>query len=338
MKNLWILFFIISSTTIWAQNTLYKDAVIDYVTDSSKEPYRALIAGCSCATPCGSAAIYTSAPASWSVESPRYAETPVIAAHSTSPIQCFTFTANNTSENIDMGSLTVGFGCGFSKFNWTVYDVSCTLVGSGNIGNTTVSGLTCGNNYVLCLSFKSNCDVDSISPYLYNGNCSTFPITLVSFDAAYNSTKQNTKLTWETASEISNKEFTIERTGDGENWEDIATIPGAGNSDIPNYYFIIDQNPIIGTSYYRLEQTDYDGHSTYSDIVVITIPSRVIFIPTYDGFTLNVKEGDLTVYDMLGRQVYNCNAESRFYPLQTGFYIVSIGTSFGEYEYKMDIR
>ena len=45
--------------------------------------------------------------------------------------------------------------------------------------------------------------------------------------------------------------------------------PGAGNSTNTRYYTDVDENPLSGYSYYRLKQTDYDGHYTYSEIKTI---------------------------------------------------------------------
>ena len=44
-------------------------------------------------------------------------------------------------------------------------------------------------------------------------------------------------------------------------------MPGAGNSFTPLTYIAYDGNPLPGTSYYRLKQTDYDGQFEYSSLV-----------------------------------------------------------------------
>lgn len=83
------------------------------------------------------------------------------------------------------------------------------------------------------------------------------PVELISFDVTpYNSAA---KITWKTASEKNNDFFTVERSKDSTSYEEIQKVAGAGNSNNPRNYEVIDAHPFPGTSYYRITQTDYDG-------------------------------------------------------------------------------
>jgi hypothetical protein len=73
-------------------------------------------------------------------------------------------------------------------------------------------------------------------------------------------------LKWTTASEKDNDFFTVERSVDGTDFEKILTLPGAGNSAVQRNYSASDKEPVMGVSYYRLKQTDYNGKFTYSEI------------------------------------------------------------------------
>lgn len=96
---------------------------------------------------------------------------------------------------------------------------------------------------------------------------SGLPIELLSFDAFYNG--NSVDVVWATATESNNDYFTIERCNDGIHFTPIVITDGAGNSNIQIDYLETDFDPLTGTSYYRLKQTDYNGVSTYSDIVVV---------------------------------------------------------------------
>ena len=96
------------------------------------------------------------------------------------------------------------------------------------------------------------------------------PIELISFTAKPTDNGK-VQLYWITGSEINNDYFTIERSIDGLNFHELATIPGAGNSNETLNYSLTDKNPFFGISYYRLKQTDYDGQFTYSNIIVIKL-------------------------------------------------------------------
>ncbi len=91
----------------------------------------------------------------------------------------------------------------------------------------------------------------------------SLPIKLIYFTAKLNSDIVN--LDWATAAEVNNNFFTIERSADGEHFESLFTKPGAGNSTTNLYYSASDENPLQGFSFYRLKQTDYDGHYSFSD-------------------------------------------------------------------------
>lgn len=70
-----------------------------------------------------------------------------------------------------------------------------------------------------------------------------------------------------TVSEINNDFFDIERSLDGIVFTSIGTMAGAGNSQEPLAYTWKDRTPMKGTNYYRIKQTDFDGHSVVSDVV-----------------------------------------------------------------------
>ena len=78
--------------------------------------------------------------------------------------------------------------------------------------------------------------------------------------------QQNGLVKWSTASESDNDYFTIEKSNDLENWQEIATINGAGNStSIIHYMFEIENLLKEKSGYYRLKQTDFNGQFSYSD-------------------------------------------------------------------------
>jgi hypothetical protein len=74
------------------------------------------------------------------------------------------------------------------------------------------------------------------------------------------------QLDWVTASETNNDFFTIEKSKDGQVWDFVTEVDGAGNSNTELTYQTFDPRPYAGVSYYRLKQTDFDGEFTYSNI------------------------------------------------------------------------
>jgi hypothetical protein len=112
---------------------------------------------------------------------------------------------------------------------------------------------------------------NSGATYIFN-RTSPLPIELVYFNAQ-STNNRSVSLEWETATEVNNDFFTIERSKFGLDWELIDTIRGAGNSTTTLTYKITDLNPYYGTSYYRLKQTDFDGQFEYADIKSVDLGS-----------------------------------------------------------------
>lgn len=138
---------------------------------------------------------------------------------------------------------------------------------------------------------------------------SALPIELIDFNAE--AMEDEVKLSWTTASEINNDYFTIERSTDGREFEEIAMVFGNGNSTELSRYTYMDNNPARGINYYRLKQTDFDGKFTYSELktVMFETVETVKIYPTLVNDVIVIETGhdldsDLTVIvrDLTGRE------------------------------------
>lgn len=138
---------------------------------------------------------------------------------------------------------------------------SCVAAASGTV-NYTINNSPAGTVYYIAMDGNagSNCHF-SVSGI----NIVPLPIELLSFNAEAFSSGY-VQLNWKTISETNNDYFSIERSADGLNFELMGIMDGAGNSNQILDYSTRDLNPLSGTGYYRLKQTDYDGNSTYSSI------------------------------------------------------------------------
>jgi len=99
------------------------------------------------------------------------------------------------------------------------------------------------------------------------GVSNPLPIKLVSFTGE--SDDRAIILKWKTAAEQNNDFFTIEKSSDGKIFSELIRIPGAGNTSVAKNYSTADDNPINGTNFYRLRQTDFNGKSTLSKIISV---------------------------------------------------------------------
>ncbi len=98
-------------------------------------------------------------------------------------------------------------------------------------------------------------------------DATTLPIELMYFRGK--SESASNLLWWSTASENGNDYFTIEKSTDGEYWNLVGQIKGAGNSAHTLSYSYRDRDISPEICYYRLKQTDFDGRFEYSDIISV---------------------------------------------------------------------
>jgi len=151
------------------------------------------------------------------------------------------------------------------------------LVYSGSGSGTIISNLSAVVTYYFKVveyngsETTINYNVTETSGY-GSGNLgsSSLPVSLLSF-AAYEK-NGNAELNWETATELNNDYFVIERSLDAENFTPIAQIQGAGNSNIlQNYQYTDFDAPTNTVVYYRLHQYDFDGKDEVLQIVTLSI-------------------------------------------------------------------
>jgi hypothetical protein len=99
------------------------------------------------------------------------------------------------------------------------------------------------------------------------GDEESLPVELVEFygEVAYS----GINLLWETASELNNDYFEVQRSVDGQHFEVIGKVNGNGTTQNSSNYSFTDVNPIGGDAYYRLRQVDYDGKYEFSKTISV---------------------------------------------------------------------
>ena len=107
--------------------------------------------------------------------------------------------------------------------------------------------------------------------FIINTSGSLLPVELTRFEVE--SAGNAVQLYWETATEINNSGFEIERSNNAKDWEPISFVEGQGNRTETTNYSFEDNSPHAGWNYYRLKQIDFDGHFEYSDVRSIAFSS-----------------------------------------------------------------
>jgi hypothetical protein len=154
------------------------------------------------------------------------------------------------------------------------------------------------------------------------------PVELVSFSVTSNRLPAgrgcSAELIWNTATEVNNYGFEVERRGIQNSeiniqelaWKSIGSVPGSGTSNAPKGYSFADQNVTPGRYAYRIKQIDNGGSFKYSASVEADIglaPREFMlgqnfpnpFNPT-TSFEFTLPEdgrATLKVYNMVGQEV-----------------------------------
>lgn len=116
----------------------------------------------------------------------------------------------------------------------------------------------------------------------------TLPVEIIDISARADGA--NDIVEWRTASERDNDMFRLHRSKDGKNWDVIAYVDGAGNSTWPQDYEV-STDGTEGTTYYKLDQTDYNGAVVVCGIVHVQRHT----------------EGPVQYFDLTGRPCAGCD-------------------------------
>lgn len=224
-------------------------------------------------------------------------------------------------------------------WNGTSWDAA---VGPGTAGVTTGVG-TSG-----IISSQS-----TFSPWVLTRGTAMLPVELLSFTLSCKDKQAEVK--WSTATEVNNDFFTVERSADALNYVPLGTVTGAGNSSSVQNYSFMDTDPLSGTSFYRLKQTDFNGYTETFQAASISSctgeggVSVVIGNGIGNGniwVSINDAEGQdvlVGITDILGRKVYAkelrnipgsylLNADLQLAP---GVYVVNAATASDSFSKKI---
>jgi hypothetical protein len=204
-----------------------------------------------------------------------------------------TFTWNSA----DMGGSCVPTSCIALRYDGTAWtDIGGVTSGSDPIYTTTLTNVT------------------SFSPWTI-GNAGALPVEMTSFTAV--AQNMSAQLKWNTATEVNNYGFEIERRAITSNaWAKVGFVAGNGTSNIAHSYTYADNNLSSGKYAYRLKQIDNDGAFKYSastEVEIIGVPKELKLYVNYPNpfnpstkvqFTVpengNVR---LLVYNVIGQEV-----------------------------------
>jgi hypothetical protein len=208
---------------------------------------------------------------------------------------------NNGYYTINIPAPTVGAPSASTTYNGTLTTTSNQYRNLSDCNTATPSSLGCNSINITIYG-------PGISTQTINCNQSPLPIDLLSFKGECND--QDIVLKWVTLTEKNNDYFTIEKSLNAINWEIVAQVNGAGNSNSPRQYKYNDKIVFNQTVYYRLKQTDFDGTYKYFDIIAVNCRDKSINNfkiypnPFYNQLTIEItdNENDDAIVEIMNKQ------------------------------------
>jgi len=170
-------------------------------------------------------------------------------------------------------------------------------------------------------------------------------IELIHFTATEN--KGMVDLNWVSASEENNEYYAIERSKNGLEWEELGRLSGMGTTSLSTEYNFSDENPFLGTSYYRLKQTDFNGKSKTFNVEMAQFDQKgEAYVVKVDQNNVEIivsiekeEDGVVEIYNILGDRVVRTQLGlkkgsgayqiSKSVNLTSGIYLLKIKTESG---------
>ena len=275
---------------------------------------------------------------------PRYFE----IASTTAPSSAVTIRLFFTQADLDKLNTLLSSSYTFGDLNVTHYDGTnedCVQSNNAiNVGNLVspapVATQVGGSNYWY-LQFQ----VSSFSEFIaHAGSQAVLPLELKSFTGT--SAATSNILHWETLSEKNVQYHIVERSVDGNHWNEIGRKAGQEESHASLKYELEDRTP-PAKAYYRLRSVDADGQENLSNTIVLTrkgehfgitaaFPSPANDQVTVQFASLAEENIRISITDLHGRLVLEQRFDAQnginevpvqIGSLQAGVYLVSISNA-----------
>ena len=224
---------------------------------------------------------------------------------------------NNGTLNIILSGTTLGTG-----YNQILANGTAIIGGTLNVSLNNYTPAN-GANFTLIdaatltgsFTFSNLPTLSSSSGWStgYNGSQGTIilsvlgtilPVELLNLTATPINNTQ-IELNWLTSLEQNTRDFTVERSIDGQHFDPLSTTAAKG---VHSVYQFIDDKPLLGLNYYRLTINDFDNKKTFSKIVSAVISKgdkRINVYPTlFNDFIIVDTEGSLEIVNVVGQVIF----------------------------------
>lgn len=147
------------------------------------------------------------------------------------------------------------------------------------------------------------------------------PLDLLSFSCI--SSEENNVLQWQTENEVNTKEFIIERSVNGIQFQDAGKV--SSNNSGKNQYYYTDNQLLDEVVFYRLKMVDIDGSYTYSQVLRVKNEARNLLQiapnPVVNSINVNrLKTGTLELANIQGHVLQKIKANGQSIKIEMAAY------------------
>jgi hypothetical protein len=181
---------------------------------------------------------------------------------------------------------------------------------------------------------------------------SSLPVELANFGGAQQG--KGVDLSWQTLSEEGNSHFSVQSSANGRDFTSIGRSEGSNNRTTAANYDFTDRLPHAGVNYYRLQQFDFSGESTFSEIINVYFnDSGVAELSVYPNPVSNgllsvdnpsaINATKVSIFNPAGSvllEQHNLTVGNNIVPvsLKSGVYFLKFATAAGEEVKRIFVR
>lgn len=255
----------------------------------------------------------------------------------------FQLVATNGFNNLQRGSFTVvDAGTRINPINRLVHNTPKLFSGTEAVWDvqyTTPNDPTLFQDIIFYLAGNSvNLNGNTGGDVVYsNSALIVLPVEWTSFNVE--PLERGNYITWETAMEVDNDYFEIQKSSDGKSFNTVAKINGVGFSSESTSYEFMDEEILSPIYYYRIMQVDFNGKEDFSEVVSVRNEINPIDVQVYpttvqNDLTINSEiEINASIFNSTGQLVVKKNNVSivDFTNHNNGVYFIQLFTSEGNY-------
>jgi hypothetical protein len=209
---------------------------------------------------------------------------------------------------------------GASKLNLKILKVKdgVSLASTLNASNAEIVTPISATENVSAGYIEYRANFTGFSQFMLIDAAATLPVTLLSFNAYAQS--KSIKLQWKTTAESGMRGFTIERSINGSDYENIGFVAAVNSGNADQLYTFIDRNVKGNINYhYRLRMQEYDRTEKFSEVRRAMIASDFTQVtikpnPVKNVLTLYISSPEsaagIQIFNLQGQTVYESASRS----------------------------